>query len=240
MPMVFDQANGVIMKLITFLAFMLYSGIAFSVESTCYGTTSNGYLSHGVQLPAKGKNYISYSTIANTLGRTYLHSKARKIIIESYKKLEKERPKKKYKYAETGFKKGGRFKPHKTHRNGLSVDFMVPVVNKKGKSVHFPTNPLNKFGYSVEFDKKGNYKSYSIDYEAMAAHIVQLHKTSVKNGANLWRVIFDPKLQPFLLKTKYGKYIQDNIKLSKKRSWVRHDEHYHVDFLIKCQPLKNK
>ncbi len=117
---------------------------------------------------------------------------------------------------------------------------MVPVVDKKGKSVYFSTNLLNKFGYSVEFDDKGNYKSYTIDYEAMAAHIVQLHKISVKHGVNLWRVIFDPELQPYLFKTKYGKYIQKNIKLSKKRSWVRHDEHYHVDFLIKCKSLKKE
>jgi len=226
------------MKPIIYLVFLLYSNTVFSVGSICYGTTSNGYLSQGVQLPDEGGNYISYSTLANKIGRTYVHSKVRKIIIDSYKVLEKEQQGKKYKYAETGYKKGGRFKPHKTHQNGLSVDFMVPVVDENGKSVYFSTNLLNKFGYSVEFDKKGNYKSYRIDYEAMAAHIVQLHKTSVKNSANLWRVIFDPELQPFLLKTKYGKYIQKNINLSKKRSWVRHDEHYHVDFLIKCQSLK--
>lgn len=226
------------MKHFFVLFLVLYANTAISVESTCYGSTSNGYLVNGVKLPAKGNNYISYSVVANKLGRTYVHSKVRKIIVDSYKNLEKELPDKVYKYAETGFEKGGRFKPHKTHRNGLSVDFMVPVTNKKGKSVHFSTSVLNRFGYSVEFDKKGKFKNYSIDYESLAAHIVQLHKTAIKNGANLWRVIFDPKLQPFLLKTKYGAYIKNNIKLSRKRSWVRHDEHYHVDFLMNCKQLK--
>ena len=72
------------------------------------------------------------------------------------------------------------------------------------------------------------------DYEAMAAHIVSLHKQAVLQKYNLWRVIFDPQLQPNLFRTKYGSYLRDNIKFSKKRSWVRHDEHYHVDLRIPC------
>lgn len=38
-----------------------------------------------------------------------------------------------------------------------------------------------------------------------------------------------------LFKTKYGQYLRDNIQFSKKRAWVRHDEHYHVDFSIPCK-----
>jgi len=73
---------------------------------------------------------------------------------------------------ETGRKEGGQFKPHKTHRSGLSVDFMTPVVNSRGKSVHLPTYSLNKLGYTIEFDTSDKYNNLSIDYEAMAAHIV--------------------------------------------------------------------
>jgi len=161
----------------------------------------------------------------------------REIILEAYKHLEKDQPGKVYKYAETGFKEGGKFKPHKTHKNGLSVDFMVPVFDESGKSVHLPTHVLNKWGYSIEFDKIGQHESLRIDFEALAAHIVALDKKAREKGARLWRVIFDPELQPYLLNTKYGPYIQKNIKLSKKRSWVRHDEHYHVDFQIKCRKI---
>jgi penicillin-insensitive murein endopeptidase len=228
-----------IKKLICFV-FIVFSQNVLSVESTCHGTTSKGYLAYGVKLPAKGPNFVSYSSLTRMLGRTYVHSKVKKIILQSYQRLEKEQPGKKYKYAETGFENGGQFKPHKTHRNGLSVDFMVPVINKKDESVYFPTNPFNKFGYSVEFNNKGVYEGYRIDFEAMAAHIVALHKAAVKNGANLWRVIFAPELQPYLLKTTYGAYIKKNIQLSKKRSWVRHDEHYHVDFSVKCLPLQKQ
>ncbi len=206
-----------------------------SETSTCYGTISKGKLKNGVQLPEKGKNYIGYSTIARLAGRTYVHSEVRKIIIKAYLDLEKEQPYKVYKYAETGFEEGGQFKPHKTHRNGLSVDFMTPVINSKHKSVHLPTHPFNKFGYAIEFDKNNKYKNLSIDYEALSAHIVMLHKNAKILGFDLWRIIFDPKLQPKLLSTKYGSYLKKNIQFSKKLSWVRHDEHYHIDFSIPCK-----
>ena len=112
---------------------------------------------------------------------------------------------------------------------------MTPVVNKSGQSVHLPTNPLNKFGYNIEFDKNGKYEGLRIDYEAIAAHIVALDIQAKKSGHDLWRVIFDPQLQPQLFETKYAEYLKDNIQFSKKRSWVRHDEHYHVDFEIECK-----
>lgn len=210
----------------------------FAQTSTCYGTTSKGRLENAVQLPEEGGNYTGYSSVARLAGRTYVHSEVSNIILKAYANLEKEQAGKVYKYAETGFKEGGQFKPHKTHRNGLSVDFMTPVTNEKGESVHLPTHPLNKFGYNIEFNKDDQYENLSIDYEAMAAHIVMLHKSAKILGFDLWRVIFDPKLQPKLFNTRYGDYLKNNIQFSKKRSWVRHDEHYHVDFEIPCKKQK--
>lgn len=210
---------------------------SFAAESICYGTTSNGKLDKGVELPSSGSNYVGYSTVAQLAGRTYVHSQVKSIIVKAYQSLETEQPDKVFKYAETGFEDGGQFKPHKTHRNGLSVDFMTPVVDETGKSVHLPTHPLNKFGYDIEFDTKDRYEEYAIDYVALAAHIVALHKEAIAQGVDLWRVIFDPKLQPKLFETKYASYLKKHIQFSKKRSWVRHDEHYHVDFDIPCKEL---
>jgi len=214
---------------------MLLPSIASADSSVCFGTTSNGSLKNGVKLPQKGENFVGYSLAARIAGRTYVHSEVRKIILDSYKSLQTDMPDKVYKYAETGLKQGGVFSPHKTHQNGLSVDFMTPVVDKDGKSVHLPTNPLNRLGYDIEFDSKNRYKNYRIDFVALAAHLVQLHKHAVKNGHELWRVIFAPELQPGLFKTEYADYLQANIQFSRKRSWVRHDEHYHVDFAVACE-----
>lgn len=206
-------------------------------QSTCYGTTKNGRLENGVEIPNKGKNFIAYSYLASVLGRTYVHSTVNDVVLDAYQSLEKEQPGKVYKYAETGYQQGGSFKPHKTHQNGLSIDFMVPVINRQGESVQLPTNMLNKYGYDIEFDENTSYREYKIDFESMGAHIVALHQAASRHNIKIWRVIFDPKLQPYLLKTKYGEYIRNNIQLSNKRSWVRHDEHYHVDFQIPCLPV---
>jgi len=103
--------------------FVLLPVVGFAQPSTCYGTTSNGSLSNGVKLPQSGSNFIGYSRAARIAGRTYVHSEVKKIIIESYKSLEVSEPDKVFKYAEAGLKAGGKFKPHKTHQNGLSVDF---------------------------------------------------------------------------------------------------------------------
>ena len=224
------------MKIISLLFTLLFSTTTVAEKkSACYGNTKMGRLEHGVKLPGKGVNFVSYGTLPELSGRTYVHSTVRDIIVEAYKVLEQTHPDKVFKYAETGFKSGGLFWPHKTHQNGLSVDFIVPVVNTAGQSVYLPTSPLNKYGYNIEFDNKGNYKDIKIDFDAMAAHIVTLHKMARKKRVDIWRVIFDPKLQPYLYATSNGSYIKKHIKIPKKRSWVRHDGHYHVDFDIECK-----
>ena len=223
------------MRLFLSLCIFFASFTSEATSSQCYGTTSDGRLENGVQLPSEGTNYVGYSSIARAAGRTYVHSIVKDIVVNSYAELEAIEPDKVYKYAESGFKTGGEFYPHKTHQNGLSVDFMTPVVNDKNISVHLPTNPFNKFGYNIEFDEKGNFENFKIDYVALAAHIVALHKEARKLGYEIWRVIFDPQLQPQLFQTAYGEYLKANIQFSKKRSWVRHDEHYHVDFAVPCK-----
>lgn len=193
-------------------------------------------LEDGVELPKSRQNFQTYSSIGNLLGRTYVHSKVHKVVLDSYKNLEESYPNKVFMYGETGWKEGGKFKPHKTHQNGLSVDFMVSVL-KSGKSVYLPTSPFNKFGYNVEFNTHGEFEKYKIDFEAISAHLYELHKETKAQGIEIWRVIFAPELQPLLFNTEYGEYLKTNLQFSKKRSWVRHDEHYHVDFKMKCKKL---
>lgn len=209
-------------------------------ESVCYGTTLKGYLVNGVELPSSGENFVSYSFIARLAGRTYVHSTVNNIIIEAYQELAIEQPSKIYKYAETGLEEGGQFKPHKSHRNGLSVDFMTPVIDDAGVSVHLPTHPFNRFGYDIEFDNANQFDDYRIDFEAIAAHLVALHQAAIKHGVDLGRITFDPKLQPELFKTHYADYLTKHLKFSTKPAWVRHDEHYHVDFAVPCQAYDKK
>ena len=87
-----------------------------------------------------------------------------------------------YVYGETGWPSGGRFRPHRTHQNGLSVDFFVPVVDGKGQSVPLPTNLTGKLGYDVEFNQEAKYGEYAIDFEALAEHLYQLDVAAKANG----------------------------------------------------------
>jgi len=226
------------MRAIALILLVFLSSPAPAQDSTCYGSTRNGRLENGVKLPSEGANFVSYGKLPALAGRTYVHSKVRDVIIDAYRWLETEQPDKVYKYAETGFAEGGRFKPHKTHRNGLSVDFMVPVLDAQGRSVHLPTHPLNRYGYNIELDESGRYEGYQIDYEALGAHLAGLHKAARTHGVGIWRVIFDPGLQPYLYRTRYGDYVRNNIDIPTTRSWVRHDEHYHVDFIVQCKPIQ--
>lgn len=127
---------------------------------------------------------LAVTLASNTLSKQTRHRGTAQL-------LETELPDKVFKYAETGFEQGGEFKPHKTHRNGLTID-----------------------------------------YEAMGVHLVFLHREIKRRGYDIGRVIFDPKLQPYLFQTQHGQYLRHNIQFSKKPSWVRHDEHYHGDFEI--------
>jgi penicillin-insensitive murein endopeptidase len=212
---------------------------AQAADSICYGTTEKGRLENGVQLPSEGRNFEAYSRLGCFLGRTYVHGKVREVVVSAYRALEVSAPGKIFVYGETGWSSGGTFRPHKTHENGLSVDFMVPVTARTGKSIPLPCSPFNKFGYNIELDSSGRYEEYTIDFEAMAEHIYQVHMAATENGIGIFRVIFDSALQPLLFKTKRGPYIQEHMTFSKKPSWVRHDEHYHIDFSVKCKPMEN-
>ena len=98
-----------------------------------------------------------------------------------------------------------------------------------------PTNALNKYGYAIEFDRQGRYEEFTIDFDAMAAHLKALNIEAEKLGFGIWRVIFDPDLQPFLFKAKDGEYLKAHILIPREKPWVMHDEHYHVDFRVKCE-----
>ncbi len=213
---------------------LVLPGPAACADSICFGTPRKGRIAGAAQLPDHGINYVTYSSLGVTLGRTYVHSRVRDAMLASYSALVKIAPDKIYVYGETGWQSGGKFKPHRTHQNGLSVDFFVPVTDVKGRSVALPTNPLNKFGYAIEFDANGQYQSYSIDFEALGEHLYQLSIATKKAGSPISRVIFDPPYLPRLFATKHGAYLQSNVFFMQSKAWVRHDEHYHVDFSVPC------
>lgn len=118
---------------------------AQATESRCYGTVAKGRLESGVKLPTDGANFSAYSKLAGAAGRTYVHAKVADVIVASYATLQARTPGVHYVYGETGWAAGGSFKPHRTHQNGLSVDFFVPVRDAQGRSMPLPTATLTRF-----------------------------------------------------------------------------------------------
>lgn len=207
------------------------------IESLCFGSEADGRLEHGRKLPASGANFVAYSSLAGWLGRTYVHTSVYEIVLAAYEQMRLQSPGKVFMYGETGASGGGRFRPHRTHQNGLSVDFMVPVLDPEGNSVPLSTNAFNRFGYDLEFDAHGKLSGNNIDFPAIAEHLYQLDRAARARGLGIALVIFEPRFLPFLYATERGDYLQEHITFMKRQAWVRHDEHYHVDFAVPCLPL---
>lgn len=205
-------------------------------QSKCFGTVSNGRIEASVKLPLNGANFSAYSTVASAAGRTHVHSTVAAIIQSAYASLAKATPDVSYVYGETGWPSGGQIRPHRTHQNGLSVDFFVPVRDRAGKSVPLPTGVTNRMGYDIEFDANAQFGEFSIDFPALAEHLYQLNHAAKAHGATLQLVILDPPMLPKLFATPRGSYLKRNLPFMKGNAWVRHDEHYHIDFAVKCVP----
>jgi penicillin-insensitive murein endopeptidase len=225
--------HGNLLRLLSLFVLPLASAGA----SVCYGTVADGRLQGGVQIPAEGKNYVAYSSLGVTLGRTFIHETVRNTVVDAYDAAYLSNPEKRFMYGETGSANGGPFKPHRTHQSGVSVDFMVPVLDVQGRSVLLPTTALNKFGYALEFDNRGSLDDLRIDFETIAEHLYHLNEAAKKHRIAIKQVIFQNELMTLLLQTKRGRYLRDNIPFMKAEPWIRHDEHYHVDFALACRPI---
>jgi penicillin-insensitive murein endopeptidase len=197
------------------------------------GSPSNGRLENGKRLPTTGRNFVAYSRLGTLLGRNSVHSAVRDAVLDSYTRLEQSAPGWLFTYGETGWPDGGRFRPHRTHQNGMSVDFMVPLRDAgTGQPVRFPSSVLNKFGYGLEFDRQGAVDGYKIDFEILARHLAALDEASRRHRLVITKVIMAPEYLPLLWATETGQKLRKQLPFLETPAWIRHDEHYHVDFAV--------
>ena len=208
--------------------------------SICFGTAHHGQLAHGVALPESGANFETFSSVASKLGRTHVHSTVAAIVVDAYAALATELPDRRFVYGEASRTEGGPMQPHRTHQNGTSVDFMVPVLDAAGKPAPLPISMFNKLGYGLEFDASGQLDDLRIDFVAVGAHLVALDRAARKHGSAMRRVIFAPELIARLKTTPSWPYLEQHITFMKGKPWIRHDEHYHVDFAVACQPMPKR
>lgn len=206
---------------------------ATQAESVSVGTPASGSLKDGVSLPSLGKGFVAYSALGNLLGRQYVHSRVYDTLLDAFASLQAATPDRLFVLGETGLKAGGRFRPHRTHQNGLSVDIFMPVRDKRARHVPMPTAPWNKFGYSLEFDSRGEGDGVSIDFESVAELLVELDRQAERHGLAIERIIVAPEYVGRVLSAKKPSGITRLAdRFMRNAAWVRHDEHLHVDFRV--------
>ena len=221
--------------LLSAVALQLLAAHHAAAASQCFGGVANGGIEASVKLPPSGANFNAYSAVAADAGRTHVHSTVADIMLAAYASVAAATPATTFVYGETGLPAGGPFPPHHTHQNGLSVDFFVPVRDAAGQSVALPVSVADKFGYGIEFDSRARFGALAIDFAAMAEHLYQLDLAAKARGVGIALVIFDTAYLPRLFATARGPYLQRHLHFMKGKPWVRHDEHYHVDFAVPCK-----
>lgn len=196
-----------------------------------FGNGSCGRLQGGVALPCRGTNFEVFSRTACVLGRNHLHPLVRDTVVDAFQELAETPFQRVWQYGETGKAAGGRLWPHKTHQNGLAADFFMPVINERGEPARVPISVWNKFGYSLEFGKTGTLDTLRIDWSALGAHLLALEAAGRKHRVTIERIIITPDFHDALFANVPAVRRMAPL-FMKREAWVRHDEHYHVDFSI--------
>ena len=187
-------------------------------------------------LPFSGPNFEANSRPGHGAGRYYLKGKTAATVLAAYAELAQSHPEYRYLYGEMGWNGGGRFRPHRTHQQGMNADFITPVYtlnadNTQTRTV-LPCNTLNLWGYNIRLNADGHFEDYHLDTKAMIAHLAALQKAAPLYGLRVERVIFDPPLLALLRKDPDFKKL-GGIAFMEKKAWFPHDGHYHVDFTDK-------
>jgi penicillin-insensitive murein endopeptidase len=166
-------------------------------------------------------------------GRQYVHSRVRDTLVAAFSALHAAKPERTFVLGETGLEPGGRFRPHRSHQNGLSVDIFMPVRDDSGHAVLTPTAPWQKFGYALEFDAKGEGSGLSIDFDSLAELVLELNRQAQLHGLALERIIVAPEyIDRVIGASNSGEMAALVGRFTRRPAWVRHDEHLHVDFRV--------
>jgi penicillin-insensitive murein endopeptidase len=204
-------------------------------ESISKGSVSNGSLENGKLLSFMGDNFQYFDTSSYLGGRAFTSDKVKKTVLETYTGLAELIPDRQFCIMECSHEHGGKLFPHRTHQNGLSVDFMMPL--KKDNKAYYELDHLGKEHYWLDFDNDGKYSkdpTVSIDFDLVAQHILLLDKNARANGLKIAKVIIKTELKDELYDSKYGEEFKSSaiyiVKSLTPMINSLHDEHFHIDF----------
>lgn len=205
-------------------------------KSKAFGSRSKGSLENAWLMPYSGDNFENFSFVSYFLWKNaYTHSTVHDILLEAYAECETTCPGIDFRYMECSNKKGGKMAIHNTHRNGTSIDFMVPKKREKRQSTFW-----DRFGllhYLLEFSPEGKLNLNSaveIDFETSAKHILALDNAARKRGWKIKMIILKLNLKDDFFKTPSGKKVKSRgiyfARSLKPAVDMMHDDHYHIDF----------
>lgn len=207
-----------------------------SIQSRSIGSVSSGKLENASIIPFEGKNYKYFDEGSYLGGRAFTNSTVAKITVDTYDALHSKGIDRFFRVMEFSKKEGGKIFPHRTHQNGLSMDYMMPLI--KNGEPYYELDEKGPSHYLLEFDKNGAYTEnpeIKIDFDAAALHLLELERQARKNGMRIHKVIFNTYLKDELYASKNGKkLLSSGIYVTRNLSKMindLHDDHYHVDFI---------
>lgn len=206
-----------------------------SIPSQSIGTVSNGSIRNATLLPFSGEGYCYFDTSSYLQGRAFMHTGVADLLKSTFREFAERHPDRRCVLMECSHANGGRLYPHRTHQNGLSIDFMSFKL-KNG----LPFDSLDALGtahYFLEFDNSGHWNkdpNVVLDFESIAEEIYLLHRTAHQSGFKISKIIFKLELKDELFNTFYGKLlVQEGIYFARHLDAATnalHDDHFHIDF----------
>jgi penicillin-insensitive murein DD-endopeptidase len=206
-----------------------------NLPSNSIGTPGKGQLINGKLMPFKGSNFEYFDVNSYLSGRAFLHQKVKETLLNSFLVLDSLYPKRQFKIMECANKNGGTLFPHKTHQNGLSVDFMMPLI--QNKKPYYQLDTIGTTHYFITLNSKGQFNrdtSISIDFNLVAQQILILEEQARLQGLKISKVIINTSLKDELLATTFGKELAASqiyiVKSLDNYTNNFHDDHFHIDF----------
>lgn len=203
--------------------------------SKSVGSVSNGKLENAKLVPYYGKNFTYFDKDSYLGGRAFVNGKVKSTILEAYYALYTQLPERHFYLMECSNQEGGKLFPHKTHQNGLSVDFMMRMT--KNGNDYYGLDTIGKEHYWLSFNDDGKYSSdtaVKVDFNLIARHILLLNEKAKDNGLRITKVIIRIEFKDELFATENGQKLKSSgiyvVKGLTKLINALHDEHYHVDF----------
>ncbi len=183
------------------------------------GSALSGWILGAVALPPVAPGLRTYSVVGSALGRQHVHPRLAQALLAAGAELGEPA----MVVGETGWRTGGLFFPHLTHRNGLSVDIFVPL---RGAAPRGRFALGESFGYATEFDARGRSPVGEVDLDRLHTLVQAVCRHAIAHG-----------LRPvhFHLRDAWSTAAGACGGIRGKNPALDHDDHFHLDFVVEAR-----